>query len=387
LPPAVLALAAASFAIGTQAFAFVGLLAEMATDLHTSIGTAGKLIAIYALLFAVAAPLIATRTLTRERRGMIVVGLLLVTLANLASAAAPNFWTLSALRIVAALGAATVMPLASTAAAALAPPEMRGRALALVVSGITLAFLAGIPIGAAIGGAFGWRAIFIFTTALAGAAALVVRLAVPPVPPPPGTSGNLRTLVMVMSDRRVAPVVATTAVSFAAIFNINAFIGPITTALTGATGAGVGFFQAFIGVGALVGVPIGGYLADRAKRSPAPILLFVVIAATLSAYSLLLIHATGALPWPVLAALVFTAAAALFSLVPTIQARLLGVVGPLAPVALALNGSALSLGQGLGATVGGFVIDEVGLWAVGFAGAIIAVAGAFLAASWATARD
>lgn len=383
LPFAVIALAAASFAIGTQAFAFVGLLAEMAFDLNTSIGSAGKLIAIYALLFAVAAPPIATRTLTRERRGMIIIGLVVVALANLISAAAPDIWALSALRVVAALGAATVMPLASTAAAALAPPEMRGRALALVVGGITVAFLAGIPIGAAIGGAFGWRSIFVFTTILAGAAALIVRAAVPLVPPPPGATGNIRTLMTVAGNPRVLPVIATTAVAFAAIFNINAFIGPITTALTGATGAGVGFFQAFIGIGALIGVPIGGYLADRAKRSPVPIFLFIVIAAVLSAYSILLLRADGTLPWPVLAGLVFTAATALFSLVPTVQARLIGAVGPLAPVALALNGSALSLGQGLGATVGGFVIDGVGLWAVGFAGAAIATLGALLAASWA----
>jgi DHA1 family inner membrane transport protein len=108
-----------------------------------------------------------------------------------------------------------------------------------------------------------------------------------------------------------------------------------------------------------------------------------VQAAALAFYALLLARADGALPWPALSLAVVTAATALFTLVPILQARLVAAAGPLAPVALALNGAALSLGQGLGAAVGGLVIEAVGLWAVGLSGAAFALVGAALVALWA----
>jgi DHA1 family inner membrane transport protein len=381
LPLVVFALAACGFAVGTQAFAFVGLIAEMAADLRTSLGATGKLVAVYALVFAFAAPLIATRTVTLERRGAMTFGLGVVAAANAAAAFAPDVWTLTGLRVAAALGAAIVAPLATTSAATAVPPERRGRALAVVTGGITLAFLVGIPLGAAIGGSFGWRAIFLFAAALALAAMAIVRLGAPRLAPS-SASGGLAALAAMMRDPRVLPVAATTALAFAAMFNINAFIGPITTALTGATGARVGFFQAFIGVGALVGVPLGGLLADRGRPAAAMGAL-AVQAAALAFYALLLARADGALPWPALSLAVVTAATALFTLVPILQARLVAAAGPLAPVALALNGAALSLGQGLGAAVGGLVIEAVGLWAVGLSGAAFALVGAALVALWA----
>ena len=160
-------LAAATFATGTQTYVFSGLLADLAQDLGVSIGAAGQLATAFAITFAIAAPIMGGLLSNMERRRILVLALATVALLNTAAALAAGYGSLLGLRILAGLAATCINPIAAAAAVALVPASQRGRALAIVTAGMTVAFMMGIPLGSAIGGLFGWRATFLFAASLA----------------------------------------------------------------------------------------------------------------------------------------------------------------------------------------------------------------------------
>lgn len=186
MPFAVVALAAVNFAIGTQGFAFAGLLSELANDLEISLGTAGLLVTASAVTFAIGAPIAAMLVAGVERKTIIVAGLVVLGAANLLCAVASSFPMLMGLRILAGLSTAFIGSFATVAVASLVSPENRGRAFALVLGGLTVAFVLGVPLGSVFGGLYGWRATFIFSTAVALLSALLILGFVPKIYPMPG---------------------------------------------------------------------------------------------------------------------------------------------------------------------------------------------------------
>ena len=363
----------AQFASATGAYAFTGLIARLGEDLGVSLATAGQLAAIYALTFAIAGPPIAALTARVDRRALLTIGLGLIGALNLATALVPDFATALVLRVATALAASLVLP--AVAASMLVSAAQRGRAIAMVMAGLTLAFSLGIPLGTAIGGAVGWRGTFVFSGLLALSAALVVRIGLPPLPSTDrGGAGSLG----IAFKPEILLVLGTSWLAFAGLFCIAAYLGPIVTATTGIEGSGIGAVQAFVGFGSILGIWFGGRLAESAGAR-VPVRLFLVLAAALVGYSLLLrLEPAGwhALP---LSLLVFSGAAALFALAPLVQARLMGLAPQDRAVALALNGAVIFAGQGTGAAYGGAIIAGWGLGWTGLAGSMLALAGAALA--------
>lgn len=375
----ILVLSLATFAMATETYVYAGHLSALAADLGVTIPAAGQLSAAFAITYALSAPVTAGYGAALDRRTVLVAGLVAVGLLNIAAALATGFTALLAIRILCGIAAGVVGPAAAAAAAALAPPERRGRALATVLAGTTLAFVLGIPLGSVVGDLFGWRATFHLAGILALLAALATRLLLPAVPG--GERAGLGTL-LVAREPAVSLPLALTLVSFAATFAVTAYIGPVTTRISGLEGAGVGAIQAMIGIGSIVGVALGGRAADRPDAGgllPASFLASAAALATLSALML----ASG--PHPILAVALGLAiglsAAALFSRAPVIQARLVAAAPQARSVALALNGSMIFAGQGLGAALGGLVISGAGLPWVGIAGAAVALLGYALSAA------
>ncbi len=367
-------LAAVQFASATGAYAFTGLLARLAEDLGVSVATAGQLAAAYALTYALAGPLVVAMTARLERRRMLTLGMTLVAVLNLAAAFAPDFDSMLVLRVLAAISVTMVLP--GVAAAQLVPAESRGRALAAVLSGLTFAFSLGIPLGTAIGSLFGWRATFVFSGILAGLAAAGVRLGLPPLP---STDRGGALSLRIAFRPEVASVLGCTALAFAGLFCISAYIGPIVTAATGIEGAGIGAVQAFVGLGSLAGLAIGGRVAAREAGPRIPVGLLVLLAVALAGYSVLLAAPPAGWHAVPLAALVFIGAISLFALAPIAQARLIGLAPEDRAVALSLNGAMTFAGQGAGAAYGGLVVAGAGLAFTGLAGMVAALAGAALA--------
>ena len=379
----ILPLAAGTFAVGTGLLVIQGILPEMARDLGVSVAAAGQLVTVFALTYAVSAPLLSAFGARFDRRRLLVFALAVFALSNLAAALSTSIALLVLARVAAALASALYTPNASVAGAGLAPPEARGRALALVFGGLSISTVLGVPLGTLIGGFAGWRATFLFVAALGAAAAAWVAIYLPAPPPAPAT--NLGVLFGVLRRPRVSALAAVTALTMSGTFLVFSYIAPLVGLVAGGGTNTVAAALLLFGVFSVLGNFLGGFAADRAG----PRRTLVV---GLSAYALSL----GAL-W-VLAnlrpsgAVVLAAAGALavwgvsnWAFNPPQQQRLLEAAPDAGSLALSLNASALYLGQAVGSAVGGYALALEQLANLPLLGALF-VAGALLFMLLADAR-
>ena len=368
--PRVFVLTMVTFAFGSAAFIFAGLLETMAADLGVSTAVAGQLQTAYVLTSAVLGP-VAAHVLGRfDRRLVVLVGLCFGLLLHLACAFTPNFETLLGLRGLAGLAGAMSGPAASVAAASMVPPERRGSALAMVAGGMTLAFVLGIPLGSVVGSIFGWRATFLFAALLSASALIAVTFFLPPVPPPAKREGGK------VPVHAIWPLYLTTFLVFAANMTLNLYIAPIVRVGAGVTGAGVGAFQAMIGLGSIVGLWLGGRAADRDVGKAWIMQGFAIQGVAMSLHFAATHHALppGLASQLLVALAIFVAATALFSITPVIQARLIHMTDG-APVALALNGSVIAVGQALGSAAGGASLAAWGVPAIPATALVLSLTG------------
>src|ERR671916_3541600 len=191
-----LVLALATFAISTGTFIVTGLIPGVASDLAVSVGTAGHLVTIFAVAYALSSPVLVALTGRVARRRLLVSTLTLFALANVAAAAAPTFSLLLAARVASACCAAICLPVAIATAAQLAPPGQKGRALSIAGGGISAAWVLGVPLGAVLVDHFGWRVSFALAATLAILASIAVRALLPKVRSVP-SSGGLRSRLTV----------------------------------------------------------------------------------------------------------------------------------------------------------------------------------------------
>lgn len=370
--PRIFVLALSTFSFGSSAFIFAGLLESMAADLGVSTGAAGQLQTAYVLTSALAGPPLAMLLGRRERKGVLLSALGLSVALSLACVAASSFTQLLGLR--AALGAIAALagPAASTMAASLVPPERRGSAMATVMGGMTIAFLLGIPLGSVVGAAFGWRATFALSALLSLVSFAAVALATPKVEAPPPAQGGKLAIPTAL------PLWAATFLAFGANMTVSTYIAPLIRLQTGITGAGVGAFQIVIGVGSFVGLWLGGRSADRGKGGLAVGLAFLALALGAGLHELELLGGAPAGPatYAVVCSAILIAATALFAIMPVVQTRLIEALPTAAPMGLALNGSAASLGQALGGALGGAMLSGFGGPALTSASMALAVGGA-----------
>ena len=372
--PRILLLPLGAFVVGTGNIVFVGVLEPLARDLGVAIAAAGQLATTFALAYAVSAPVLVVLTPRLPRRPLLVLALLVFGVANAGMALAPGFAWLVPLRVLAAFAAALYMPVAMGAAVTLAAPGYQGRAMAIVLFGLTAAFLAGIPLGTLIGSAFGWRASFAFAAALAALASLALA---PGLPNLPGTVSRGLRGIGVIARPAVAGNLALTALAFVAVFCVNAYIGPVLSRAAGLAGPGIAAMQVLLGLGSVLGVPLGGWIADRRPTLAMVTLLIAAIVAAQPVYSVLMLAPGWAATDAAVAAAglaMVAASASLFALGPVQQERLIGVAPDERDIVLSLNASALFLGQGVGAALGGLTASLFGLAANGLAGGVIALA-------------
>lgn len=377
------ALTGASFALGTEAYVFAGHLEALVRDLGVGLPAGGLVAASFAITCALAGPPLAALGGRVDRKRLILAGLLAIGLFNLLAALVSSFAALIAIRVLCGLAAALVGPTASAAAAMLVPAERRGRAMAAVLAGMTLAFILGIPMGSVVGALGGWRACFLFSGLLALAAAVPVAALLPNLP---GQGSAKLSAVVNAFTPSVRRTLLLTLLGFAATFTVIAYIGPVAAHIAGVHGVGVGGLQALIGVGSIFGILVGARFADRSGARAMVALSFAVSAVALSLYALLPVSGlSGAALVSLLALAMVAGAAALFARTPVIQARLVALAPDNAAVLLALNGSTVFVGQGLGALVGALTIAGAGVGGLGVSAGALATLGlvATLALPWA----
>jgi predicted MFS family arabinose efflux permease len=345
-------LAFGAFGVGTSGYIVAGLLPALTGELHVSATAAAQLVTAFAIAYAIGSPLFAAVTGGWERRSLLVAALVVTAAGNLFAALAPGYGSLLLARVVTAVGAAVFTPAASAVAAELTAPERRGRAVALVFGGLTVALIFGVPLGSLISQHLGYRPAFALVAAFSLASALAVRLALPAVAPPPRVRFAER--FAVGRDPRVLVMLAITVLACLAAFMVYTFVSPLLAATAGVHGTTVTLLLFCYGVGGAVGNFAGGRAADRwGSRAP---LLVVTVAITI--VMALLPVTTGT---PIAAGItLFVWGMATWSFNPPVQHRLIELSPGHAGLVLSLNASAIYLGVGLSGVVGGAVLDSAG---------------------------
>ncbi|MGW6282200.1 MFS transporter [Kribbella sp. NPDC055071] len=343
-------LGAGAFAVGTSAYVVSGVLPDVSSELHVSLTAAGQLATAFSLSYAVGAPILATLTGRWERRTLLIAALVLAALGNLIAAVATNYPVLIAGRIVAALGAAMYTPAATLFATGLMRPEERGRAVAIVFGGLTFALVLGVPAGSLLGPTLGYKGVFALITAVAVLVAIVERSALPKVDAPPVV--GLRERFAGVADRRVQIILAMTVLAVLGAFSVYIYIVPLLKHTAGLSGSITGILLLFYGIGAVVGNFVGGRVTDRFGSLRTLLVLFVGITALVGTLDLTLTTEVGA------AAALFMWGMFTWAFNPPIQNLLLELGGGLL---ISLNASAIYLGAGLSAVVGGLVIQSIGV--------------------------
>ncbi|TAA43324.1 MFS transporter [Pseudoxanthomonas winnipegensis] len=375
MPLAVYALTAGAFGIGTTEFVIMGLLMQVATDLHVDLASAGLLISGYALGVFVGAPVLTAATARMPRKAVLVALMVVFTVGNLACALAPNYALLMAARVVTSLAHGTFFGVGAVVATSLVPEARKASAISIMFTGLTVATLLGVPAGAWLGLHHGWRATFWAVTAIGVVATLVIATLVPHDRNAPAP-GSLREEAAAVLRAPVLLGLLMTVLGFGGMFTVYTYIQPLLTQVTGFAEAAVSPILLVFGVGMILGNLLGGRLADRSLR-PALLGTLLALAVAMGLIGLAL-HSRWAMV--VLTGLLGAAA---FATVSPLQLWVLQKARGAQSLASSLNIGAFNLGNALGAWLGGVVLARgAGLTALPWIGALVPLS-ALVVAAWA----
>ncbi|AJY48073.1 MFS transporter [Martelella endophytica] len=366
-------LALGTFAIGTEGFMIAPLLPRIAADFGKSVPATALLIVVFTLVMALSSPISTVLTARLRRRETLIVAMLIFTAGNFIAAFSSGFAMLMLARILMAIASGLYVPGANGLAGVIVRPEMRGRALAVVSGGMTIAIALGLPLGAIVGHAFGWRATFL-AVAVMGCVAIIGIFS--------GIAGNagMHIAVASLSERlgvfRKPAILRLLSVSL--FWSIGAYtaypyIAPYLTDILGLSANGISATVSMWGIAAAIGVTVGGTLNDRfgSNHVVAGSLVALAVAFAVMAVSALL-PAQFALV-PVLAAIALWGFS-VWSFFPAQMARLIAAGPPQqASVSLALNTSTMYLGFSIGSAAGAEILSWQIVWGIAIAAALAEV--------------
>jgi predicted MFS family arabinose efflux permease len=340
-----------NFVIGCGVMAVAGTLNDMARSLDVSVALAGQLIAIGALVMGLGAPLLAGWVSGFDRRRLLALSLVWYAAGHAATALMPDWGSVWPARGLCMLAAAVFTPQAAAAIGHMAAPEERGRAITFIFLGWSLASVLGIPIAAWVGETFGWRFAFGAIAALSLVAAAWVYAVVPDGVKPGALS--LRAWKDVFTHPVLMAIVFVTALQSAGQFTLFSYFAPYYKLMLGATPGNIALTFGWFGVFGLLGNVLLSRYIDRIGAARA-------VFATMTLITLSLLLWPLALSFPLMLLVLVPWGLGCFSTNSGQQARL-GLAAPLlAPALMALNTSAIYLGQALGAASGGWLVAHHG---------------------------
>lgn len=374
-------LALGTFAVGTESFMIAGLLPGMAADLSVSLAAAGQLVTAFALAYALGSPLLTAATGNVPRRELLIAAMLAFSAANVLAFVAPGYWELLMARILLAAAAGLYVPAANAVASATAAPGRRGKALAIVNGGLSLAIAIGVPMGAWLGGTAGWRATFGGVAALAALAAAGLAYGLPRDFGAGLAIATLAERLRTASRPVVLRTLLVTTLWAMASYTTYTYLAAFADRAAGVHGAGLGFILFGWGVAAAAGLALSARVIDRIGAGA--VIKPALLASTASFIVLSLsthLAQRHALTPVLLAILVWGVAH--WAFFPAQQTTLAEVAGTAStPIVLSLNASFMYLGFSLGAGLGSLVIAWGSVANLGFASALCMVGAVTLAAA------
>lgn len=365
MPLAVYVLSLGVFAMVTSEFAVAGLMPQMADGLDATIPQIGYLITAYAAAMALGGPPL-TAALTRVRPKPALMTVFAIFLGgNVIAATAPDYATMVVARLVTGVASQAFFGIALSLCAQLTRPEIRGRAIAVVMNGLMLGTLLGLPLATLVGEHLGWRAAFWAISALTVAAALCTLAGVPRLERG-GGDGGFRQELGAFRNPRLWLALSTSTLVIGATFSAFAYFNPILTEVTGFGAGAVPLLLVAYGAATVVGNTVVGRLADR--------------------------HTVTVLVWGLALNTLFAGFALLADIPLTAVAFMMGIglvgvtmnpamitrvqrTGNARPLVNSVHSSFITFGVLIGSSVGGLAIIHFGLLAPVWVGAGLAVLG------------
>jgi DHA1 family inner membrane transport protein len=353
---ALLALALGGFGIGTTEFVAMGLLENLAEDLlpalyasshEAAIAQAGWLITAYALGVVVGAPTIAALSARFPRKQLLLWLLVAFTLATVLSAVLPSFGLVLAARFIAGLPHGAYFGIATLVAASLMGEGKRGRGVAIVLAGLTIANVIGVPLITLLGQNAGWRVAYLAVAAIFALTFVAVAVAVPFQVG--DSTATLKRELRAFSRPQVWLALLTGAIGFGGFFAVYSYVSPVVTQVTGQSESFVPIALVVIGLGMTLGNLAGGRASDHHVMGTV-FVCFGLFIVSLAGFALFAHTTVGLL------VSLFLVGGASSALAPAVQSRLMDVAGDSQTLAAAANHAALNIGNSLGAYLGGLTI-------------------------------
>lgn len=334
--------------IGTTEFVVMGLLPDIANNLHTSIPVAGHLISAYALGVVVGAPLLVMIGSSYPPKKVLLALMVLFTIFNTASAFAPNHFMLLIARFFAGLPHGAFFGVGAVVASRLASPGKQAQAISVMFAGLTIANLLLVPLGTWVGHIYLWRYTFGIVAFIGIVTLLFLSAWMPALPV--NRSGDARSELQIFKSTETWLIILITAIGTSGLFCWISYIAPLMTEVSGFKSATVSYILILAGFGMVVGNIVGGWLADRVKPLMATAWLLVAMAITLLCIFLFSGNQTVSL------LLTFIAGALSIALAAPIQILMINTSKGAEMLGAAITQAAFNIGNAIGAFFGGLPI-------------------------------
>lgn len=350
MPLPLFALFLAAFAFGTTEFVIAGILPDVAQGLGVSIPFAGYLVSGYALGIAIGGPLLTMATRRVSRRTILLALTVVFCFGQIACALAPGFASMLVFRVATAIAHGAYFGIAMVVAIGLVPQAFRGRAVSVILAGLTVSNIVGVPVGAAIGGLWGWRTTFWAMTLIGVLALVAIWALIPQMKAEPQQAGHLGREVRVLGRQQVwTSLIIMLALMIGQMVPFT-YITPLLREVTGLDAMVIPWVLLLNGVGATLGVFIGGRLSDW-KLMPSLVVMLAIQAAIL-----VILYLVS--PYPLLmTATIFVWGALNFAIGAPVQARILMWTADAPSLASSLIPSGFNIGIAIAAVVGAALLE------------------------------
>ena len=341
----------AAFAFGTTEFVIAGVLPQVADGLGVSIPTSGYLVSGYATGIAIGGPLLALATKRLSRKTLLLGLAIAFTIGQAACALAPDFASMLLLRIAVAVAHGAYFGIAMVVAVGLVPEDKRGMAVAVILSGLTVSNVIGVPAGTAIGNLWGWRATFWVMCGLGVVATLAMLALLPRTTGASIRQAGFAREVRVLARQQVWTALILMLMLMIGQFTLFTYITPTLLEVTHLDENLIPWVLLLNGVGATIGVFLGGKLSDW-KLMPSLITMLL-----LQAINLVVIYAVSPYPLPMVVAIIVWGGLN-FAIGTPIQTRILAWTADASNLASSLIPSGFNVGIALAASIGAAMLNS-----------------------------